>query len=145
MTPEDDLGGTIRPRLDAAWADVARVGEVRVAAPTQLLARRTFALAQNLAAVRHTVGMLGEVRLVVVGPLEAFVGRRARGAGLSWAAVRRAKRRAGVVHYPMGWQVRWMWSLPGGREAAASGAIARNTEQHWVTPPPDAANGPIRN
>ena len=78
LTPEDDLAGTVRPRLDAAGADLARVAEVRVAGPSQVLPRRAFALAENLAAVRHAVGMRGEVRLVVVDPVEAFVRRRPR-------------------------------------------------------------------
>jgi len=272
MVPEDDLAGTVRARLEAAGADLARVAEVRVAEATQVLPRRTFALEECLGAVRHAIRMNGPVRLVVVDPVEAFVqrdtrrsrggvagvlaalgelaeetgaavlavagkrprsvaravwevvpdaevserrvlmptkntlvaeaaglafrvegwpgrpdvprlawepspvegvspghgrvaeaaawllevlrdgpvpekevGRRARGAGLSLASVRRAKRRLGVVPSSTGWQAAWHWRLPGGRGRAARGALLSHFEPHREARPPEGENGPIRN
>ncbi len=265
LTPEDDLAGTVRPRLEAAGADLGRVAEVRLAEATQVVPRRTFALAEHLAAVRHAVGMRGGVRLVVVDPVEAFVGRRrgdvagvlaalaelaeetgaavlavarasermaaraawtvladaevserrtlmpvkntlvagaaglafrlvdgsgvpkvawepgplrrpgraperltaaaawllealeggplasrevgrrARGAGLSWASVSRAKRRLGVAHACSGFQRPWLWRLPRGRGQGPCGAQVSDSGKHWPTLGPDAADRAIRN
>ncbi len=272
LMPEDDLAGTVRPRLEAAGADLARVAEVRVAEASQVLPRRAFALEECLAAVRRAIGMRGKVRLVVVDPVEAFaqretrrrkggvggvlaalgelaeetgaavlavVGRgvrmaaraawavvadaevserrllvpmkntlvagaaglafrvegwperpavarvaweplpasrvparrgrvaeaaawllealregpvlkvevvtRARGAGLSWASLRRAKRRLGVVPRSTGWQRAWQWRLPGGSGGGARGAMLSHIEPHWGTRRSGGENGPIRN
>ncbi len=272
LTPEDDLAETVRPRLEAAGADLARVAEVRVAEASQVLPRRVFALEESLGAVRHAIGVRGGVRLVVVDPVEAFVqretrrrkggvggvlaalaelaeetgaavlavagkggrmaaraawmvladaevserrllmpvkntlvagptglafrvvgwperpgvprlawergavraaavaperltaaaawlrevlgggplassevGQRARGAGLSWASMRRAKRRLGVGHFCPGFQRPWLWRLPGGRGGATCGAQVSDSEQHWASLGPDAADRPIRN
>jgi len=241
------------------------VAEVRVAEATQVVPRRTFALAEHLAAVRHAVGMRGGVRLVVVDPVEAFVtrrrgavegvlaalgelaeetgagvlavartsgqmatraawavvadaevsewrtlmpmkntlvagasglafrlvgssgvprvawepgavrrpgraperltaaaawllaaleggplasrevGRRARGAGLSWASVSRAKRRLGVAHACSGFQRPWLWHLPRGRGQGPCGAQVSDCGKHWTTLGPEAADRAIRN
>ncbi|MBM4037525.1 MAG: AAA family ATPase [Planctomycetes bacterium] len=269
LTPGDDLARTVRPRLAAAGADPARVCEVRVAEASQVVPQRAFALVESLGAVRHAVGMLGGVRLVVVDPVEAFagrggrtrgrdvdgvlwalgelaeasgaavlavarqgvgtaagaawavmadaevpnrrllmpirsplcaagtglafrvgaspeqprvewepgavragavapgrltpaavwlwealgrgplasreLGRRARGAGLSWASMRRAKRRLGVTHHCMGFHGAWLWRLPGGRGQGPCGAQVSESERLWPTLGPDAENRPIRN
>lgn len=67
LSAEDDAGTTIRPRLDAAGADVERVHEIRVPG-------RWFSLADDLKGLEAEVERIGDVRLVVIDPVSAFLG-----------------------------------------------------------------------
>lgn len=79
LSAEDDVSDTIRPRLDAAGADVTRVNLIQgieyFEKRTAKRSRRSFNLEQDLpsleAAIRGTTGC----RLVVVDPVSAYLGK----------------------------------------------------------------------
>jgi hypothetical protein len=77
LSAEDDIGDTIRPRLDAAEADVSRVHVLTMIVslddkgqPT----RRGFSLAEDLEALDALLTRLPETRLVIVDPISAYLG-----------------------------------------------------------------------
>ncbi|MBM3792235.1 MAG: hypothetical protein FJW35_18055, partial [Acidobacteria bacterium] len=72
MTSEDHLAFTVRPRLDAAGADVSRVyalEHVRTAGGAAF-----FDVVAHLPALERMVKEVGDVKLMVVDPLTAFLG-----------------------------------------------------------------------
>ncbi|HMP60790.1 MAG TPA: AAA family ATPase, partial [Gemmatales bacterium] len=77
LTAEDDPADTVRPRLDAAGADVARV--YLLTAVRQHTADgttdRMVSLA-DVAAIEAALERLGDCRLVVVDPIGSFLGGR---------------------------------------------------------------------
>lgn len=70
LSAEDDLARVIRPRLDAAGADVARIATLRVRDEEGL--RAPVISATDLAAVEQAVHAIG-ARLVIVDPLVAYL------------------------------------------------------------------------
>jgi len=79
LSAEDDLADTIRPRLDAAGADVERIvalqAVARVDRETGREHRDAFALANDLPVLEETIGKVKDCRLVVVDPISAYLGR----------------------------------------------------------------------
>jgi len=75
LSPEDNLADTVRPRLDAAGADPAAVVEMRMDGRGEFASGRVFSLARNLDALEQAVVAFKNVRLVVVDPVTAFLGR----------------------------------------------------------------------
>ena len=72
LTSEDHLEYTIRPRLDAAKADAARVFALKgVKSPE---GDEFFDITQHLPALEAMVEKIGDVRLVIVDPLTGFLG-----------------------------------------------------------------------
>ena len=88
LSAEDDVADTIRPRLEAAGAAVAHV-HVLEAVRTGDGARRGFDLSRDVARLEEALAEVRDVRLVVIDPLTAYLGkievgsrgRRARRAG----------------------------------------------------------------
>lgn len=77
LSAEDDAGDTIRPRLDAAGADVLRVyvlDAVRVSRPDGSTAEKTFSLESDIGHLESALARLPDVRLIVVDPLSAYLG-----------------------------------------------------------------------
>jgi len=74
LSAEDDLADTIRPRLDAAGADPQRVVELRAVRRPGAPEGRGFCLGTDLAALERAIERTGEVRLVVLDPLSAYLG-----------------------------------------------------------------------
>jgi hypothetical protein len=72
LSAEDDLADTIRPRLDAAGADVSRVH----ALSTIRLAGGQFAPfdLSYMAHLEHAVRRLSDTRLVIIDPVTSYVG-----------------------------------------------------------------------
>ncbi len=77
LSAEDDAGDTIKPRLLAAGADVSRcfvLEAVRVknkhGDPTQ----RTFNLREDVARLEQEIIRRGDVRLVIIDPISAYLG-----------------------------------------------------------------------
>jgi putative DNA primase/helicase len=78
LSAEDDLADTIRPRLDAAHADVSKIVTVqaveRVDAETGKKRNLPFLLGRDLPALEKAVADLGDCRLVIVDPISAYLG-----------------------------------------------------------------------
>jgi putative DNA primase/helicase len=72
LTSEDHLEYTVRPRLDAAEADPARVFALKgVKSPE---GEAFFDIMEHLPALETMIDQVGDVRLVIVDPLTAFLG-----------------------------------------------------------------------
>jgi len=72
LSAEDDLADTIRPRFDAAGGEAGRLVQLRAARRGE--GRRGFSLAGDLDALRLAIEETGEVRLVILDPLTAYLG-----------------------------------------------------------------------
>jgi putative DNA primase/helicase len=73
ISAEDAAGDTIRPRLEAAGADL---GRVHVLTETLVDGRTaTFSLQDHLRALGAELERLGDVVLVVIDPLNSYMGR----------------------------------------------------------------------
>ncbi len=75
---EDEAGDTIRPRLDAAGADVRRVHTfdwVRTQDRNGAPVRAHFDVAEHMEQLEDLVRRIGDVRLIVIDPVTAFLGR----------------------------------------------------------------------
>lgn len=77
LSAEDNIRHTIRPRLDAAGADVRRCHALQaVKRPTAsgTLYDATFSLASDLVKLSVLMDHIGDVRLVIVDPVSAYLG-----------------------------------------------------------------------
>ncbi len=77
LSAEDDAADTIRPRLEAAGADLARchvVEAVRDHARDGRSIRRGFHLMDDIDALDAAIARIGDVALVVVDPVSAYLG-----------------------------------------------------------------------
>jgi hypothetical protein len=74
LSAEDSVSDTLRPRLEAAGADLKRVHVLR-ATVDKNGARRTFSLQGDLGLLGEKVKALGDVRLVVVDPITSYMGK----------------------------------------------------------------------
>ncbi|WP_298198565.1 AAA family ATPase [Novosphingobium sp.] len=73
LANEDDAARTIRPRLDAAGADISKVHIVQgVARDGQAVDH--FQLDTDVAALRAKAKELGDVRLIIIDPPSAYLG-----------------------------------------------------------------------
>jgi putative DNA primase/helicase len=78
LTAEDDPADTLRPRLEAAGADLARVhvidGVIRGYTGDGGRKSRAFSLEDNLQALEAKLAELGDVAVVVIDPITAYLG-----------------------------------------------------------------------
>ncbi len=75
LAAEDDPHDTIRPRLDLAGADVARVYRAKCTVKTeQSVSEKLFALSSDLALLIATARTLPELALVVIDPVTNYLG-----------------------------------------------------------------------
>jgi hypothetical protein len=77
VSAEDDAEDTIRPRLEAAGADLSRchiLDAVNVQAPDGTVTRRGFSLSADLSRLSAKLAELGDVALVVIDPVTAYLG-----------------------------------------------------------------------
>lgn len=72
LTAEDDIEDTIIPRLTAAGANLDRVHIVKMLRTGDN--RRMFNLVTDLAALRNKIEQLGDVVLIVIDPMSAYIG-----------------------------------------------------------------------
>ena len=75
LSAEDDAGDTIRPRLDAAGADVSAVYLISAVRQGGGKGRRTFNLQADLALLEAAIGQIGNVRLVIIDPVSSYLGK----------------------------------------------------------------------
>jgi putative DNA primase/helicase len=71
VSAEDGAHDTLRPRLDAQGADVRRVHLFRIQKGE---AEQQFDIGQHLDELRRIINEVGDVRLVVIDPLTAYLG-----------------------------------------------------------------------
>ena len=74
LTAEDDLATTVVPRLKAAGADLARVHVVQMVAARGKDGERMFSLVDDLDLLRQKIAAVGDVRMVLVDPISAYLG-----------------------------------------------------------------------
>jgi hypothetical protein len=77
LTAEDDAADTLVPRLKAAGADLARchvLDAVHVTDCDGLPIPRGFELSRDVGALAETLVRLGDVRLLVIDPITAYLG-----------------------------------------------------------------------
>lgn len=77
LSAEDDVADTIRPRLDAAGADVSRIvaiDAVRALDKNGKLSARPVDLSQDVQYVEAAMDQLASPKLVVVDPISAYMG-----------------------------------------------------------------------
>jgi putative DNA primase/helicase len=75
LSAEDDAGDTIRPRLDAAGADVTRVHQISAVRHGNGRGRRTFNLQADLALLEGEIKRIRDVRLVIIDPVSSYLGK----------------------------------------------------------------------
>jgi putative DNA primase/helicase len=73
LTAEDGLADTIRTRADAAGADVSRI-YCLVAATDEDGQPSSFSLAQDIALLAEKVKEIGDVAMIVIDPITAYLG-----------------------------------------------------------------------
>ena len=75
LSAEDDLQDTIRPRLDAAGADVRRVQVIEAVAITTEdgVQRKMFSLVKDLAALDDVLADMPDCKLLTVDPISAYM------------------------------------------------------------------------
>jgi putative DNA primase/helicase len=74
LSAEDDIADTIRPRFEAAGANLDGV-EVITGVRTKENGRRTFSLQADLALLGAKVCEFGNVRLVIIDPITCYCGK----------------------------------------------------------------------
>ena len=77
LSAEDDIADTIRPRLDAAGADVNRIAVLEAVnypdPQGDTWQKKMFSLRRDLSALEKAVTKTGSVRLIVIDPLTAYL------------------------------------------------------------------------
>lgn len=76
LANEDDAARTIRPRLDAAGADIRKVHIVEGVAREGSGDLDLFQLDQDVADLRALTQQLGDVRLIIIDPPSAYLGSK---------------------------------------------------------------------
>lgn len=72
LVAEDDLGDTVRPRLEAAGADI---GRIHVLSAVRIRDRlRPFNLAEDMDRLEEAIGTISDPRLIVLDPISAYLG-----------------------------------------------------------------------
>jgi hypothetical protein len=76
LSAEDDAADTIRPRLEAAGADLSRVFVLRAirVGTSGDTTERPFSLGSDLPRLRDMLAAIGDVALVIVDPISAYLG-----------------------------------------------------------------------
>ena len=77
LSAEDDPSDTIRPRLDAAGANVSRVHiltAIRSATGGDTAGERSFDLTRDLHRLERAIGKVTDCRLIVIDPISAYLG-----------------------------------------------------------------------
>jgi putative DNA primase/helicase len=72
FSDEDDPADTLVPRLAAAGADCSRAHLMKMIATDD--AKRMFSLVTDLEALRKKIADIGDVRLIIIDPISAYLG-----------------------------------------------------------------------
>jgi hypothetical protein len=71
LSAEDDIADTIRPRLEAADADIDRVHVLTAIRDADAL--RSFSLGRDLVSLDSALQQVGDVKLIIVDPISAYM------------------------------------------------------------------------
>jgi putative DNA primase/helicase len=77
LSAEDDVADTIRPRLEAAGADLTKVHILRAVRRTRPNGETyvdAFSLQRDITALQDMIALLDDARLVIVDPISAYLG-----------------------------------------------------------------------
>ncbi|MFZ4542189.1 MAG: AAA family ATPase [Rickettsiales bacterium] len=77
LSAEDDAADTIKPRLIAAGADVSKchiIEAIRTKTKDGRDSERSFDLSQDVERLGMALGQIGDVRLVIIDPITAYLG-----------------------------------------------------------------------
>lgn len=74
LSAEDDAADTIRPRLEAARADIEKVHVISAVRSEDGKGRRGFNLQGDLQLLETAIKRIGDVRLVVIDPISSYLG-----------------------------------------------------------------------
>lgn len=77
LSAEDGIADTIRPRLDAAGADVSRIAAIKAVSErehTGKTSARSFDLTSDVEALEHAVRAVDNCKLVIIDPITAYLG-----------------------------------------------------------------------
>lgn len=101
LTAEDDTADTVRPRLEAAGGDPTRVLVLRAVKRAGAEGEQMFSLAQDAEVLEACIRQLGDVRLVVLDPVSAYLSGAAANSNAdvrtALAPVRALAERTGVA------------------------------------------------
>lgn len=78
LSAEDDPKDTIRPRMEAAGADLSRVhliSAIKIATERGEPSTRGFDISRDIDRLRLRMAELGDVRLVIIDPISAYMGK----------------------------------------------------------------------
>ncbi len=75
LTAEDDVADTVRPRLEVAGADLARVHVIASIKAANGAGPRSFDLSQDIGRLEKAIGEIGDVLLVIIDPISAYMGK----------------------------------------------------------------------
>jgi putative DNA primase/helicase len=75
LSAEDDASDTIRPRLDAAGANVHSVHLISAVSQKDGTGRRSFNLQADLDKLEKEIARIGNVRLVIIDPVSSYLGK----------------------------------------------------------------------
>ena len=75
FSAEDDAADTIRPRLEAAGADLNRVSIVTSVNVRRGNARRSFSLQDDLPLLEAEIERIGDLVLVIIDPVTSYLGK----------------------------------------------------------------------
>ncbi|MFH1109895.1 MAG: AAA family ATPase [Planctomycetota bacterium] len=79
LSAEDDVADTIRPRLDAAGAEVSRINAIQGVewrdGTTGKTSQRSFNLERDLPALEQAIQQTPDCGLVIIDPITAFLGK----------------------------------------------------------------------
>jgi len=74
LSAEDDVADTIRPRLEAAGADVSRVHMLE-AVRTNEGGRRGLDLSRDIAQLEKALAQVPDTQAIIIDPLSAYMGK----------------------------------------------------------------------
>ena len=97
LSAEDDASDTIRPRLDAAGANVRGVHLISAVRQKDGTGRRSFNLQADLGALENEIAHIGNVRLVIIDPVSSYLGQDRQPQECGRAGNSRTARRYGVT------------------------------------------------
>lgn len=74
ISAEDDAADTIKPRLEAAGADMSRVHVLEAIYDKDASGKRLFSLGKDIEALKDAVAKLSDCRLIIIDPISAYLG-----------------------------------------------------------------------
>jgi putative DNA primase/helicase len=75
LTAEDDVADTVRPRLEVAGADLLRTHVITATKAPGEERSRSFDLSQDVARLEIAAQEIGDVVLIVIDPISAYMGK----------------------------------------------------------------------